>query len=138
MKHPSPRHSTLRIECIQISLLKKLGISTDIYRYFSEYYKFSKNCNKKCQESFSCMQKFPDLNLSTSARVSLISFSNFRFNKQWLHYRKWQFLIAYIVQKWPSWYIKLVIANVVCCCTLNKTRYCKCKCKYTQVVINRK
>ena len=32
-------------------------------------------------------------------------------NKQWLYCRKWQFLIAYVVQKWPSWFLKLVIAN---------------------------
>ena len=27
-------------------------------------------------------------------------------NKQWLHCRKWQFLIAYMVLKWLSWYKK--------------------------------
>ena len=34
-----------------------------------------------------------------------------RYNKQLLHCRKWQFLIAFMVQKWPSWFIKLVVAN---------------------------
>ena len=32
-------------------------------------------------------------------------------NKQWLHCREWQFFIAYMFQKWPSWFLKLVIAN---------------------------
>ena len=32
-------------------------------------------------------------------------------NKQWLHCRKWQFSITYMVQKWPSWFIKLVVVN---------------------------
>ena len=32
-------------------------------------------------------------------------------NKQWLHFRIWQFLIAYMVHSWPSWFIILVIAN---------------------------
>ena len=32
-------------------------------------------------------------------------------NKQWLHCRKWQFLIANVLHKWLSWYKKLVIAN---------------------------
>ena len=33
------------------------------------------------------------------------------WNKQWFHCRKWQFLIAYIVYKWLSWFQKLIIAN---------------------------
>ena len=32
-------------------------------------------------------------------------------NKQWLHCRKWQFLIAYLVLKWLSCFKKSVIAN---------------------------
>ena len=32
-------------------------------------------------------------------------------NKQLLHCRKWQFLIVYMVKKWPSWFTKLGIAN---------------------------
>ena len=32
-------------------------------------------------------------------------------NKQWLHCRKWQFLIAYMVHSRPSWFLILVIAN---------------------------
>ena len=31
-------------------------------------------------------------------------------NKQWLHCRKKLFLIVYMVRKWPSWFIKLVIS----------------------------
>ena len=32
-------------------------------------------------------------------------------NKQWLHCRKWQFLMAYMAHKWLSWYKKSVNAN---------------------------
>ena len=47
-------------------------------------------------------------------RVSIIC-SCFWRNKQWLYCRKWQFLIAYMIQKWPSWCIKLGIANFYFC-----------------------
>ena len=36
--------------------------------------------------------------------TSRSNISFYALNKQWLHCRKWQFLIAYMVHKWLSWF----------------------------------
>ena len=36
--------------------------------------------------------------------VSFVRLCRVRHNKQWLHCRKWQILIAYMVHKWLSWF----------------------------------
>ena len=50
-----------------------------------------------------------------------------KLNKQWLHCRKWQFLIAYMVHSWPSWLKILVFAYSLENDILSSQRQCVVK-----------
>ena len=87
----------------------------------------STECQQLGNTANSCYKTCPSLFIRKSFRIKMaFPLKNVRLvlkerrrwerhkekrKKQKLHCRKWQFLIAYMAQKWPSWFIKLVIAN---------------------------